>query len=75
MWEPAILAKRPTLARMNIRGASRTQRNAICLTIIRIVGSQLPAALLFSTFRLSVPPSECNLLSKRGQLRRDSQSD
>ena len=66
--EPAILAKLPTSARMSIPGASRIQTSATCLTITPIVGSQLPAGLLFLTFRPSVLPSECNLLSKRGQL-------
>src|SRR5437667_9654855 len=63
------LGKPPTLARMNIPGASRIQGSATCLTTSPIVNSQSAVVLHFSRLRRLVLPSECNRLSKRGQLR------
>jgi len=64
-----ILAKPPILAPMNTHGVSRIPGSATCLIITPIVSSQSPAGRHFSIFRLSVPPSECNRRSRRGQLR------
>ena len=52
----------------------RIPGSATCLTISPIVSFRSAAALHFSTFRLSVLPSECNLLSRPGQLREPQSS-